>query len=295
MAIGKAKIMGSGQGQSGQQFGSLRSPAQKLGNLLAILREMQSAVIAYSGGVDSTFLLRVAREVLGDNVLAVTARSPSYPAKEYEQAQALAGQMGVRLLTIFTGELERKEYAANPPDRCYHCKRELFSRLKQIAASHKMNWIADGANYDDLGDHRPGMLAARELGVRSPLLEAGLIKQEIRTLSRDRGLPTWDQPAQACLASRIPYGRPITASALARVAQAEEYLHSLGFKNVRVRDHDSIARVEVAPQQVSSLADATRRSSVVKQLKELGYTYVTVDLEGYRSGSLHDTIAGSGT
>jgi len=263
---------------------------KKLQYLAGIIEEMGGVLVAYSGGVDSTFLLRVAKDVLGDRATAATARSPTYPQREYEQARAMASKLGVKHLTVTTEELAHPEFFQNPPDRCYHCKRELFGQLRQLADQEGLNWVVDGTNCDDLKDFRPGMKAALEMGVRSPLKEAGLAKQEIRSLSKRMGLPTWNKPSLACLASRFPYGDRITLSGLQMVAEAEEYLHSLGFEQVRVRHHNSLARIEVPFKEMRRFYRAECRHQVVERLKLIGYTYVTLDLQGYRSGSMNEVL-----
>jgi len=254
-----------------------------------------SLVVAFSGGLDSSLLLAAAHDVLGDRMLAVTAVSPIYPRRERAAAEALARALGVRFLQIETGDVARADFAANPPERCYLCKRELFGKLREIARKEKMAYVADGANADDLNDYRPGMRAARELGVVSPLVEAGLTKEDIRALSKRLGLATWDKASSACLASRIPYGEPITREKLAMIEAAEEFLEALGFRQVRVRHHGNVARIEVAPDEIERLASAAVRERVVHKLREIGYHYVCLDAEGYRTGSLNEVLPRDGT
>ncbi len=263
---------------------------EKLEHLKKILMEMESVLIAYSGGVDSTFLLKVARDILEDKVIAVTALSPIYPEEEAEEAKKIARNLGVKHLLLETRELEDPDFTSNPPERCYYCKKELFSRLKNLATENKIKWVADGSNQDDTNDFRPGMQAARELGIRSPLKEAKLTKDEIREWSRKMGLPTWRKPSFACLASRFPYGVSINKRDLERINQAERFLKNLGIHQVRVRHHQNIARIEVEVDDLPKLLDKHHRYEIVKKIKELGYTYVTVDLEGYRSGSMNEIL-----
>jgi uncharacterized protein len=262
--------------------------ASKLIDLEALMRDMGSVLVAYSGGVDSTFLVVVAHRVLGDKALAVTASSPLYPEAEVRTAQEIAHLFGLRHLIIRTQELDNPLFVVNSPDRCYYCKQELFRQLQEIAARERLRWVADGSNHDDLADHRPGRRAAAELGVRSPLCEVGLNKDEIRRFSCDMGLPTWDKPSLACLASRLPYGTEVTTEVVERIGQAEAYLRSLGVRQVRVRHHSESARIEVDPDSMSILL--ARRQEDVAQLQELGYTYISLDLQGYRSGSLNEAL-----
>lgn len=266
----------------------------KLGLKLALLKEILAqtggALIAFSGGVDSTFLLSVAHEVLGPEAVAVTASSETYPAWEFDQAKQLAGIIGAKHLIVETRELENEAFQENPPDRCYHCKKERFSALMALASELGLESVCDGSNVDDMQDYRPGRRASQELGVRSPLMEAALSKEEIRELSRRRGLPTWDKPSFACLATRFPYGTSITAAELARVDAAEEHLRRMGFRQFRVRHHGDMARIEVERGQLASAL--ARADEIVKHLENLGYTYITLDLKGYRTGSMNEKLDG---
>jgi pyridinium-3,5-biscarboxylic acid mononucleotide sulfurtransferase len=270
------------------------STDNKLAQLKTALSDMGSILVAYSGGVDSTFLAVVAHEVLGKNMLAVLAASPVSPPLEMENARVVALEFGFRFRTIESREMEDPDFVSNPPDRCYYCKRGLFSELKQIGEAEGLAWIADGTNGDDTGDYRPGRKACNEAGIRSPLLEVGLTKAEIRRLSHEKGLPTWDRPASPCLASRIPYGTPVTEEILKRIAGGETYLHSLGLHQVRLRHHGDIARIELDPQDMHIVFKDGVRQDIVNYLKTLGYKYVTLDLAGYRTGSLNEVLNLSG-
>jgi pyridinium-3,5-biscarboxylic acid mononucleotide sulfurtransferase len=262
----------------------------KVTRLKNIIKETGSAVVAYSGGVDSTYLAYIANAVLGKQAIIVMGYSPIYPPYELENATEIAGKLGWNYRIIETTELLDPNYKENTPVRCYHCKLDLFTKLQNIAKTEGAAQVIEGSNQDDLNDFRPGFKACEELKIRSPLLEAGLTKQEIRLLSKKAGLPTWDKPSFSCLATRIPYGTPINFDILTKIEKGEKYLLNLGIRQVRLRHHGDIARIEVDPSSMALLIEDDVRLKVVKEMKSLGYHYVTLDLAGYRTGSMNEIL-----
>jgi uncharacterized protein len=262
----------------------------KLQKAKDIIRSFGSVLVAFSGGTDSSLLLYLAREELRDRAVGLLASSPTYPQAEIAEAKKVAEEIGARCIEVSSNELQIPDFVQNTPQRCYYCKGELLHLCREKARTLTLQWVIDGTNFDDRGDFRPGMKAARELGIRSPLLEAGLTKREIREASRSLGLSTWDKPSLACLASRFPYGTPITLEGLSLVEKGEEFMRRLGFRQVRVRYHGKIARLEVEPRDFKRLLGNETRRKVTQSLRQIGFTYVTLDLEGYRTGSMNETL-----
>lgn len=275
--------------ERGSECTSEDSSEAKFDNLLSFLKDSGSAVLAFSGGVDSSFLLK-AMQCSGMQFVAATAVSPTMPEADYLRALSLVREAGAEHLVIRTDELANEKFVRNAPDRCFHCKDELFGKLKEIAAERKLLHVFDGTNADDLRDYRPGRKAADLHGVRSPLAECGFTKQHIRSMSQKLGLSTWDQPSSPCLSSRFPYGRRITTDSLRRVEAAEEYLKSLGLRLVRVRDHGDTARIEVPDDEMAMIMEPGTRLLITKRLELLGYSFVALDLEGYKTGSMNRVL-----
>jgi uncharacterized protein len=268
--------------------------AGKYEQLIGLIKPMGRAIVAFSGGVDSTVVLKVALDTLGrENVLAATGVSPSLPQRELQSVRDLAEILSAPLELVETSEMDSPNYTSNPSNRCYFCKNELYSKLSELAAKKNFNSILNGVNLDDTGDHRPGMSAAREWNIRSPLLEAQLSKAVVRGLAEKLNLPNWEKPALACLSSRIPYGTPVTIQSLSQIERAEDFLRDRGFTNVRVRHHTNLARIEVDSGDLARLLAEPLRTDLIRHFKELGYTYVTLDLQGFRSGSVNETIVNS--
>ncbi len=266
---------------------------QKLEQLQTLFQQMERALIAYSGGIDSTLVAKIAFDVLGNRALAVTAVSPSLLPEELEDAKIQATAIGITHELIATGEMDNPNYTANPVNRCYFCKSELHDTLKPLALERGYPYVVDGVNADDLKDYRPGIQAAKERGVRSPLAEVGITKMEIRQLTQQFGLPWWDKPAQPCLSSRFPYGEAITIAKLQRVGRAEVYLRKLGWRNLRVRSEGDTARIELPPEEIQQFVVTTDLNAVVKAFQDFGFFFVTLDLEGYRSGKLNRVLSAS--
>ncbi len=267
---------------------------KKKDKLKQIISDMESIVIAYSGGVDSTFLIKFAHDILGAKAIAVTARSSTYPEREFKEASDYAAEIGIKHIIITSEELDIEGFSNNPKNRCYFCKKELFTKILDIAKTNDIKYVADGSNTDDIDDYRPGRKAIKELNIRSPLIEAGLSKQDIRDLSKEMNLPTWNKPAFACLASRIPYGNTISKEKLNMIDKAEQYLIDMGFVQFRVRHHGDVARIEVLQSEIEKFNNIELRDRVYKKFKEIGFPYTALDLMGYRTGSMNETIKQDG-
>lgn len=268
------------------------SPAaeEKEQNLRRMMRQMRTVLVAFSGGVDSSYLALIAAQELGKNALCVTGISPSVSGRQREEAEKIAESYGFNFLTIETAEMENPNYRANPSNRCYFCKTELYGKLTEMAGKRGIDFILDGTNTDDVGDYRPGKQAAKENGVRSPLIEVGLNKSEIRELSKKHGLPTWDKPASPCLSSRIAYGIPVTIERLSKVERGEEILRNLGFREFRVRVHDELARLEIAPDELERALSLEVTKHLAEEFRKLGFRYVTLDLQGFRTGAMNEIL-----
>ena len=284
----KPKIMA--QVQKNKTKTTNLSTEEKESNLRSMMREMRKVLVAYSGGVDSAYLALIATQELAENAVCILGVSPSVSQTQREEAEKIARNFNFNYQTIQTDELENSDYQANPVNRCYFCKTELYEKLSRIALKKNINYVIDGANADDAHDYRPGRAAAEEKKVRSPLVEIGLIKNEIRDLSRKHNLPSWDKPASPCLSSRIAYGVPVTIERLSKVEKGETILRSLGFREFRVRLHDEIVRLEIAPRELNKALNLEITEKLAKEFKNLGFRYVTLDLQGFRSGSMNEII-----
>ena len=264
--------------------------SEKYDFLKSYIKELGSVAVAFSSGVDSTLLLKVAHDELGDKCIALTGSSESFPQTEQEESNSFCEREGIKQVLFFSNELQNEDYAKNPKDRCYHCKHILFSTMQKLAKENGVSYVLEGSNVDDLGDYRPGLNAIAELGIKSPLREAGLTKDEIRQLSKQLDLPTFQKQSFACLASRIPYGERITAEKLKRIEEAEDFLKKKGFSYYRVRIQDKLARIEVLPKDIERFMEDSLRNEVVAYFKQLGFSYVTLDLQGYRTGSMNEVL-----